>query len=359
MNEAELEARLLPVAEDGAIHVPAFTLPMSPALSPESRARLTMALTSPMRKAGAFPNPHDFAGEAEFKRAVDKFRQDMDEGIGRRMVEGLLAQMPVDIAPSTVGGVPVEQISPQTGPDAERVLINLHGGAFFSGAMQIARVESIPMAYRGKFRVVAVDYRQGYEHKFPTASEDVAAVYGALLEDYAPSQIGIYGGSAGGTLTAQATAWILEHGLPAPGAIGIFGAGAGGVGDSAYFSALGTGERPPKPMDVTRRAPVGYFSTVRENDPMVNPNIAPQALRAKFPPSLLITGTRAFDLSPAIATHRALVQAGAESSLHVFDGLGHCFYYDAITPESVDAYETIIRFFRKHLSRRGADGAHG
>jgi acetyl esterase/lipase len=73
------------------------------------------------------------------------------------------------------------------------------------------------------------------------------------------------------------------------------------------------------------------------------------SFRAQFPPTLLITGTRAFDMSPAIATHRALVQAGVDASLHVFDGLGHCFYYDATAPEGADAYQTIVGFFRKQL----------
>jgi acetyl esterase/lipase len=43
------------------------------------------------------------------------------------------------------------------------------------------------------------------------------------------------------------------------------------------------------------------------------------------------------------------VQAGVDASLHVFDGLGHCFYYDATAPEGADAYQTMIRFFTKHL----------
>jgi acetyl esterase/lipase len=207
------------------------------------------------------------------------------------------------------------------------------------------------MANLGKFRVVSVNYRQGYEHKFPAASEDVAAVYAALLKSYAPGRIGIYGGSAGGVLTAQATAWILEHGLPAPGAIGIFGAGTGGHGDSDYFAAVGVGQSPPQRiLESLTSGSVGYFSRASDDDHLVNPIVAPEAFRAKFPPTLLVTGTRAFDMSPAIATHRALVQAGVDAQLHVFDGVGHCFYYDAAAPEGADAYRTIIRFFRKHLS---------
>jgi acetyl esterase/lipase len=190
-------------------------------------------------------------------------------------------------------------------------------------------MESIPVAHMGKFRVISVDYRQGYEHKFPAASEDVASVYSELLKDYSPSQIGIFGGSAGGMLAGQATAWILNEGLPKPGAIGIFGAGCGGSGDSAYFSAIGTGQsRPDETLEWILKGKVGYFSDTDPDDYLVNPNLAPEALRASFPPTLIITGTRSFDMSPAIATHRALVQAGADASLHVFDGLAHCFYYD-------------------------------
>ena len=54
----------------------------------------------------------------------------------------------------------------------------------------------------------------------------------------------------------------------------------------------------------------------------------------------------------AAKLHRALLRAGVEADLHVFDGLGHCFYYDDAMPESQDAYQTMIRFFRKHLGAR-------
>jgi acetyl esterase/lipase len=134
--------------------------------------------------------------------------------------------------------------------------------------------------------------------------------------------------------------------------LGIFGAGFGGPGDGDYFAAIGSRQTPPDSlMSRLLEGDVGYFSTVRPDDPLANPNMAPLEVRAKFPPTLLVTATRALDLSPAIGTHRALSQAGVDASLHVFDGLGHCFYYFVGTPESDDAYDTMIRFFRKHLSK--------
>jgi monoterpene epsilon-lactone hydrolase len=269
----------------------------------------------------------------------------------RPLAEKLLAAFPVDIRPGRIGGVPVEEFTPQGERDADRVLINLHGGAFYSGAVHVARIESIPMCSRSRMRVVSVDYRQGYEHKHPAASEDVMAVYAELLKTYPAPHIGIYGGSAGGALTLQAVAMILAEGLPAPGAIGVFGAGAGGSGDGNYFAAIGTAQ--PPPVDVfgaIRGSKFGYLSEARRDDPLVNLLHAEESFRARFPPCLLITATRAFDLSPAIATHRALCQAGADASLHVFDGLGHCFYYDATLPEGADAYQTMVRFFRQRLA---------
>lgn len=341
----------LQVDPDGTIHVQPYTLPLSPALSEHARTFLAASLNRTPRMS--IPFAEDYETEADFKAMVDGFRANIDEAFAKPMTEMLRAVFPVNSTIATRGGVPVEEFTPVDGVDTDRVLINLHGGAFYSGATHVSRIESIPMANLGKFRVVSVDYRQGYEHKFPAASEDIAAVYESLLADYAPGQIGIYGGSAGGVLTAQATAWIIDKGLPVPGAIGIFGAGTGGSGDSAWFSAIGMGLQPPfTALATLAGASVGYFSEASDEDPLVNPNIAPLEFRAQFPPTLLVTATRAFDLSPAIATHRALVQAGVDASLHVFDGHGHCFYYDAMGPEGRDAYDTMIGFFRCHLGSR-------
>ena len=131
-------------------------------------------------------------------------------------------------------------------------------------------------------RVVSVDYRQGHEHTFPAASEDVAAVYQALLDRYPPSNVGIYGCSAGGALSAQATAWFLDKGIPTPGAIGIFGSGAGsGSGDSRYFSAIASGAAPPpanEPPAPSRGGHFGYFSNISQNDSLVYPIKDPELL---------------------------------------------------------------------------------
>ena len=336
------------VTADGTITVPAFDLPLSAALSPQAREAQARALS---HTGGiSLTNLDVLETEAEYRAAVDAFRGGLDQMFAKPMAEKILAAFPVDIRPAEVGGVPVEEFNAQGEQDQRYVLINLHGGAFYSGATHIARVESVPIAHLARCRVVSVDYRQGYEHKYPAASEDVAAVYAELLKFYPPERIGIYGGSAGGALSLQATAWILDHGMPKPGALGVLGSGAAGRGDGDYFAAIGMGQIPRKDGFAFRAGKYGYFGGADPEDRQINPILGGADYCGRFPPSLFITGTRAFDLSPALATHRALCQAGVDAELHVFDGMGHCFYYDTDLPESRDAYASAVRFFQRHLA---------
>jgi epsilon-lactone hydrolase len=249
--------------------------------------------------------------------------------------------------------VQVKIITPNrqdAGVQPRRVLINLHGGAFVGGAEFCGLVESGPISALGAYRVVSVDYRQGWEHRFPAASEDVALVYRALLQDYAPSEIGIFGYSAGGILTAQAMAWFQSHGLPRPGAVAICSAGAQvsleAAGDASVLAVAAMGDIPAGEPAVQTR--YGYFTGLDTSDPLISPINSPEVM-AGFPPTLILTGGRAFDLSASLLTHRALLAAGVEAELHCWEGMWHCFPYVADMPEAQDAFRTLVEFFNRRL----------
>lgn len=256
---------------------------------------------------------------------------------------------PVQESVLEINGVYTEEFLPLDGVVAEhtdKVLINLHGGGFAVGARTEGQLESIPVANVSGMRVISVDYRQGPEHRFPAGSEDVATVYKHLLKEYKAENIGIFGCSAGGMLTAQATAWIASLGLPPPGAIGIFCASAGkfGTGDAqvitkAFGSALGDGE-------------IEYFENASWDDPLVAPQDHPEVL-AKFPPTLLITSTRDGALSGALVTHKNLISAGVYAQLHVYEGLEHYFFADTELEESKHVFGVISDFFATRLATTG------
>ncbi|UBS34247.1 alpha/beta hydrolase [Altererythrobacter sp. N1] len=277
----------------------------------------------------------------------------------RRLAEMNRAFATIDTR-SEIGGVPVDVVTPQGGialTNRNRVLINVHGGAFMWGAGSGALVEAIPIAATGRIKVVTVDYRLAPEHTYPAASEDVAAVYRALLDEYPAANIGIYGCSAGGIITAQATAWFAAHGLPRPGAIGTFcGTGAPYSGDSPYLSAFLGREKMPPPAGLPKQTANPYLIDVPRDDCTAYP-LTCDATTAAMPPTLLLAGGRDFAASALTLAHRRLAAAGVKSELYLFDGLPHAFFMWPDMPESHEAFARIVDFFDRHLGRapRAAD----
>jgi acetyl esterase/lipase len=287
------------------------------------------------------------------------------EHLHRRLLEKMRADHDVQVEESTIGGVRVEVVTPAHGVrDSSRVLLNLHGGAFVGGAFvggafvggaeYCGLVESTPIATTGGYSVITIDYRQGWEHRFPAASEDVARVYEAVLAHHRPEAVGIFGYSAGASLTAQVVSWFLVNDLPLPGAVAMCSGGAGagfGGSDGAYFGTVAMGDAPPpfQEDDGGRAARFGHLAGIDPRDPLVAPGEHSEVL-ASFPPSLVLSGTRSFDLSNAVTTHRRMLAADVSCDLHVWEGMWHCFPYHHDMPESQDAYRTLTRFFDRALS---------
>lgn len=328
------------IADSGAVTMPALTLPYSEFASDAARRSF-------VADARNLPDPKLADGVYKASRARDTVT--LAPKIAR-----MRALWPVTITPTMIGGVYTEVIAPAAGPRPEnrnRILIELHGGAFSGCPRTCGQIESIPVAGAGGITVVAVDYRQGPEYHFPAASEDVATVYRELLKHYRPGQIGIFGASAGGVLTAEAVAWFQHAGLPRPGAIAILSASASGWagGDSSYlaFPEVGAerwgGDGPKRTV-----ADVVYFEHADMHDPLVAP-VWTRSVLAKFPPTLQLTSTRDFALSAAVHTDRRLDEAGVPHELAIWDGLPHYFYADPDLPESQAVYAKLAHWFSERL----------
>ncbi len=329
------------IEPDGTVHMPAQSVPVSGFLSAEGKAYL-----------------------AEHLRNLQRPELLVQENGVPQLLAGYIARQrelfAVDREESTIGGVHAYVYTPRNGiapENRDRVLIELHGGGFRDCWQACAELESRPIAALGRIKVVSLDYRQGPEHRHPAASEDVAAAYRELLKTHRAENIGIYGCSAGGMLTAMSVAWFQRHGLPRPGAIGILCAGAasvdgGAFGGDASYTTLPLGEgrvlaagAPGNPV------PMDYFAGTDADDPLIAPASSPETL-ALFPPTLIVTGTRSFELSNAAYTHAQLVKHGVEADLHVWEGMFHGFFYNPDVPESRECYDVIVDFFSQRLGAR-------
>jgi monoterpene epsilon-lactone hydrolase len=329
------------VDAEGVAHVPAMTVPLSRFISAEGRRKFI----------GLFSNP-----EASLPPNADVAQvRERDERKNAPFVARAEALYPVTIEEKLIGGVRTEVITPLGGVapgNRDRLLINLHGGGFIWGEGNGAKTESIPIAGVGKITVITIAYRMAPEFKFPAASEDVASVYRELLKGHRAVDIGIYGCSAGGMLAAESIAWFQKENLPMPGAIGTFcGSAVALGGDSSHVAPLLVGELPFAGADSGTLKGMRYFAEASASDPLVLP-ASSQPVLSRFPPTLLIAGSRDFTLSSLFRAQAALTNAGVEAELHVWDGMWHAFFMDPDLPESQEVYRVVVKFFDRHL------GAH-
>ena len=255
---------------------------------------------------------------------------------------------PVNVEETTTSGVRTDIITPLSSSSTKRVLINLHGGGFNSDSGSL--IEGVPIANLAKIKVVSVYYRLAPENPFPAAVDDVVAVYKELLKTYAPRNIGIFGTSAGAILTAEVAVRLKQLNLPEPAALGIFSglADFSRVGDARQLFTLNGLPGRLEPVDPNHLPDDQYVGKTDRKDPVLSPIFAD--LRG-MPPSLLVTSTRDLLLSDTAIFHRALLGAGDDAQLVVFEALPHAFWYHFQLPETKEALELMARFFDDKLAR--------
>jgi epsilon-lactone hydrolase len=313
------------IDEDGTARV-MRVIPVPTTVSPEARKFLARQMPAPPQSL------------AESRTRTDAFRK------GR--AEEARKLYPVNIEEKMMGGVRTDVISPMSPAPGkrDRVLINVHGGGFVTDSGSL--VEGIPIANLTGITVVSVYYRLAPENPFPAAVDDTVAVYKELLKNYQPAHIGLFGTSAGAILTAETAAKLRQLGLPLPGALGIF-SGTGDMnqpGDSmALFTLSGFGGAQP-PL---HRPTSPYVGHTDPKDPVLSPLYADLK---DLPPTLLVTSTRDILLSGTSTLHRALLRAGVDAQLVVFEALPHAFWYDYSLPETKEALDLMARFLAREIS---------
>jgi len=316
---------------DGTAHI-TRVVPMPDTISPEAQQWLASLTHST-------PGPESLA---ERRKRTDEWRK-FDSAEARKYY-------PANVEETTMAGVRTDIITPVTMPEANRnrVLINLHGGGFNSDSGSL--IEGIPIANLAKTKVVSVYYRLAPENPFPAAVDDVVAVYKELLKTYKPQSIGIFGTSAGAILTAEVTARLKQLGLPLPAAIGIFSglADFSRAGDSWQLFTLNGFPGEIEPMDPNHAHDDQYVGKTDRKDPVLSPLFADLH---GMPPSLLITSTRDLLLSSTTIFHRALLHAGNDAQLVVFEALPHAFWYHFQLPETKEALELMAKFFDEKLAQ--------
>jgi acetyl esterase/lipase len=287
---------------------------------------------------------------ADWKERVDKAAAVTVAGLPQ-----LREALGVTVEPTATAGVKAFIVTPKSIPlrNRHRVLLHLHGGVRVLNPGEAGTREAILMAGFAGFRVISIDYRMPPEFPFPAALDDVVAAYRDLLKTTKPENVGIFGTSAGGSLTLTMLLRAKIENLPMPGAVapGTPTVDLSKTGDTLFTNAmvdnvLGT-------QDGFIRATALLYADGRDlKDPLLSPIYGD--VRG-FPPAILTSGTRDLYLSNTVRMHRKLRAAGVEAVLQVWEGQSHAQYMVDITaPETREYHDEVARFFDLHLGSKAA-----
>jgi len=323
----------------GTREVPARTLPVPDTVSPQMQAII----------ARPFDPRFNLVPEtvADWKSRVDAAAAATVAGLPK-----LREALGVTVEPTTIAGVKAFIVTPASVAPAnrDRVLLHFHGGVRVMNPGESGTREAILMAGLAGFKVISVDYRMPPDFPFPATLDDAVAVYRELIKTIKPENIGIFGASAGGSLTLTTLLRAKMETLPMPGAIapGTPTVDLSKTGDTLFTNAgvdniLGTQE------GFIRATALLYANGRDLKDPLLSPIYGD--VRG-FPPAILTSGTRDLYLSNTVRMHRKLRAAGVEAVLQVWEGQSHVQYMSDVTaPEVKEYHEEVARFFDQHLGK--------
>ena len=318
---------------------PAKSLPVPATVSPEMQAIIAQPLRNNWDKPPTTPEG--------WTQLVDTLA-----AATKPLVAPMAERMHVKIAPSTINGVKVFVITPDSIPAANRnrLLVHVHGGCYVLNPHEAALPEAILVAGFSRIKTIAVDYRMPPEAYYPAALDDAMTVYKAAVKMVKPRNVGVFGSSAGGALTLEMMLRAKQDKLPMPGAIAPGTPMADVTKQGDTFQTNGMVDNVLVSVDGFCDAATVFYAHGHDlKDPMLSPVYGDLG---GFPPTILSSGTRDLLLSNTVRTHQKLRRAGVEAFLQVFEGQSHAqFYRDDRIPEVKDAMTEIAGFFDKHLGK--------
>ena len=318
---------------------PAKSIPVPATISPQMQAIVAQPLRTNWDKPPTTPD-----GWTELVKQL--------ETATVPIVAPMAERLHVKIEPGTIDGVRVYTLTPDQIPEANRnrLAVHVHGGCYVLNPRLAALPEAILVAGFARMKVIAVDYRMPPEAYFPAALDDGMTVYKHAIKTVPPTNVAVFGSSAGGALTLEMMLRAKAESLPMPGAIapGTPMSDVTKQGDTFVTNAL---------VDNVLVSPDGFCDAATRfyakghdfKDPLLSPVYGDLA---GFPPTILTSGTRDLLLSNTVRVNQKLRQAGVETRLQVFEAQSHAqFYRDDRIPEVQDAMKEIAAFFDQHLGK--------
>jgi acetyl esterase/lipase len=251
----------------------------------------------------------------------------------------------------TLGGVPVIRVRPKEYKANGRTLVYLHGGGYtmFSAGALLGLPSLLATATGDE--VISVDYTLAPRGNWRTVTDQVIAVWKALLASGVKAEeVGIFGDSAGGGLTAGVVLKMRDQGLALPGAVYLMSPWSDLTNTGDTYSTLAAAD-PLLDAERLSWSADAYAQPADQKNPYVSPVYGDYS--KPFPPTLIQAGTREIFLSHAVRHYQAIRAGGHEAVLDVYEGMPHV--HPSLIPDTPESRTAIARaaaFFKAHLAAR-------
>lgn len=215
------------------------------------------------------------------------------------------------------GDVAIESVCAVESP--ARVILYLHGGAFFMGSPASYRNRAMRLSYRCGAEVFVPDYRLAPEHPYPAAFNDALTAW-KFVKGFRPNTpIFVAGDSAGGGLSLSLLVRLRDLGMQMPNGAFLLSPWT----DLTVSGGSVNGNR-SKDLWFTRRHletwAAYYAAAADRRAPYVSPIFADFS---GLPPLLLFVGEDELLLDDALGVRDAAVSAGTDVRVHIGKGMQH------------------------------------
>ena len=247
----------------------------------------------------------------------------------------------------TINGVTVMWVTPPELEHEEKLMVFIHGGGYVLNTRKTQLALQASVASRLGVRVASVEYPLAPENPYPAALNAVVDAYQGLLDRYNPSNIGMFGSSAGGGITLAALLRLKSDGVSLPAASAPLSPAADMTLSGDFVELVGNTD-PILQHDDLVEALASYVGNADPSNPFISPVFGDYT---DVTPLFLLAGTHEMIASDAIRTAAHARRAGCEVTLIVLDGMWHVpIAADGSgVPELQHAFDELTSFFRRHL----------